>query len=88
MELRATHRLDETSGRRRWILSPPRPGHHADYLNPWEFGSFVEAGAGLRDFDIMLEAKAGDLALLRLRADLQRYLPHVAGQLDSLECAP
>jgi UV DNA damage endonuclease len=87
-ELRATHRLDETSGRRRWILSPPRPGHHADYLNPWEFGSFVEAGAGLRDFDIMLEAKAGDLALLRLRADLQRYLPHVAGQLDSLECAP
>lgn len=84
-ELRATHRLDEASGRRRWTLSPPRPGHHADYLNPWEFGHFVEEAAGLREFDVMLEAKAGDLALLRLRADLERYLPHVAALVDPVE---
>ncbi len=30
---------------------------------------------GLPDFDIMLEARARDLALLRLRADLRQYAP-------------
>ena len=67
------------------MLSPPRPGHHADYLNPWEFAHFVQAGAGLRDFDVLLEAKAGDLALLRLRADLQRYAPTVCRLLHPAE---
>ena len=84
-ELRAVHKLDERSGRARWVLSPPRPGHHADYLNPWEFARFAQAGAGLRDFDVLLEAKAGDLALLRLRADLQRYTPAVCALLHPAE---
>ena len=84
-ELRAVQRLDERSGRPRWLLAPPRPGHHADFLNPWEFARLLEAGAGLRDFDVMLEAKAGDLALLRLRADLQRYVPAVCFLLDPAE---
>jgi UV DNA damage endonuclease len=30
------------------------------------------------EFDVMLEAKSKDLALLRLRRDLQRYAPDVA----------
>jgi UV DNA damage endonuclease len=43
------------------------------------------------DFDAMLEAKAKDLALVRLRLDLLRYAPDVAerfgiqlGQIDKL----
>jgi UV DNA damage endonuclease len=30
------------------------------------------------EFDVMLESKAKDLALLRLRSDLSRYAPDVA----------
>ncbi len=82
-ELRAVERDDPHTGRRRWLLSPPRPGHHADFLNPWEFAEFVQAAAYVRDFDIMLEAKAADLALLRLRADLQSYVPEVASWLGA-----
>ena len=38
--------------------------------------------SGGRDFDVMLEAKAKDLALLRLREQLAaRGLPTVAGRL-------
>lgn len=69
--------------RRRWVLSPPRPGHHSDLIHPWEFARFVEAAAGLRDFDVLLEAKASDLAVLRLREDLARYVPAVAAWLAS-----
>ena len=38
----------------------------------------LTAARGLPLFDIMLEAKAADLALLRLRADLRRYTPELA----------
>ncbi|HSH83194.1 MAG TPA: hypothetical protein VLA19_32070 [Herpetosiphonaceae bacterium] len=84
-ELRARHRRDEETGQRRWFLSPPLPGHHADFLNPWEFANFVRHGAGMRDFDVLLEAKAGDLALLRLREDLQHYIPATARLLTAGE---
>ncbi len=80
-ELRAAFTTD-ARGRRRWHLAPPRAGHHSDFIHPWEFARFIEAAAALRDFDVMLEAKAGDLAVLRLRADLQRYTPAVAALLE------
>ncbi len=80
-ELQAVERED-AHGKRRWRLRPPRPGHHADFLNPWEFGSLVRSAAHLRDFDVMLEAKASDVALLRLRRDLERYVPDVAAWVD------
>jgi UV DNA damage endonuclease len=76
-ELQAVERIDEATNRRRWVLKPPRPGHHADFLNVWEFANLMQAAQGQRDFDVMLEAKAGDVALLRLRHDLQRYVPEV-----------
>ncbi len=48
----------------------PQLRAHADLLDPIAFEHFVrETAAGLR-FDIMLEAKAKDLALLRLREQL------------------
>lgn len=43
---------------------------HADYVNPFEFLYFLEKSHGLRPFDVMIEAKAKDLAALKLRADV------------------
>ncbi len=48
-----------------WVL--PQLRAHADVIDPIAFEQFLrETAAGL-DFDVMLEAKAKDLALLRLR---------------------
>lgn len=53
---------------RRLVLPPPRA--HADLVDPIAFEQFLAgAGAGLA-FDVMLEAKGKDLALLRLREQL------------------
>ena len=53
---------------RSWML--PQLRAHADLIDPIGFEHFVrETAAGL-DFDVMLEAKAKDLALLRLRDQL------------------
>jgi len=54
---------------RSWVL--PQLRAHADTIDPIAFEQFVrETAAGL-DFDVMLEAKAKDLALLRLREHLR-----------------
>jgi UV DNA damage endonuclease len=60
---------------------PPQAGQHADFINPFEAIRILEAARGLADFDIMIEAKAGDLAVLRLREELQRYAPEVSNAL-------
>jgi UV DNA damage endonuclease len=53
---------------RSWVL--PQLRAHADMIDPIGFEHFLrETAAGL-DFDVMLEAKAKDLALLRLREQL------------------
>ncbi|MDX1933081.1 MAG: UV DNA damage repair endonuclease UvsE [Capsulimonadales bacterium] len=46
---------------------------HADYVNPFEFRFFLEKAEGLRPFDIMVEAKAKDLAVLKLKNDLAKF---------------
>ena len=60
-------------GRRveRSLVLPPLRAH-ADLIDPIAFARFLGDAAGARDFDVMLEAKAKDLALLRLRAELAR----------------
>jgi UV DNA damage endonuclease len=51
------------------VLPPARA--HADLVDPIAYASFLEsAAASVRDFDVMLEAKGKDLALLRLRDQL------------------
>lgn len=52
---------------RSWVL--PQLRAHADVIDPIAFEAFLRDAAGL-DFDVMLEAKAKDLALLRLRDQL------------------
>ena len=44
-----------------------RPGAHAEYVEPDEFARFLSLAPDEVDFDCMLEAKAKDLALFRLR---------------------
>jgi UV DNA damage endonuclease len=54
---------------RTWVL--PQLRAHADVIDPIAFEHFLrDTAAGLPDFDVMLEAKAKDLALLRLRAQM------------------
>jgi UV DNA damage endonuclease len=64
------------------VLHAPLWTRHSDFIHPFEFIDFVHAAQGLRTFDVMLEAKAKDLALLRLRADLARFAPDLAGGLS------
>ncbi|MBX5459135.1 MAG: UV DNA damage repair endonuclease UvsE [Thermogemmatispora sp.] len=47
-----------------------RPGAHSDYVSPTGFRSFL-AAVPWPDYDVMLECKAKDLALLRLRQELE-----------------
>lgn len=71
-EMRVVQQVDPETGRKAEAIRPPIWTQHSDYVNPFEFIAFLQQVQGLRPFDVMLEAKAKDLALLRLREDLQR----------------
>jgi UV DNA damage endonuclease len=47
-----------------------RTGHHSDNVDPAEFKAWIERWSGHGDFDLMLEAKNKDLALLELEKNL------------------
>jgi UV DNA damage endonuclease len=55
---------------RDWVLPPLRA--HADLIDPIAFEQFLTDTAAGLEFDVMLEAKGKDLALLRLRDQLRR----------------
>lgn len=77
-ELREVERKNSATGRRETEKLPPLLSQHSDFINPFEFATFLRQCDGMRDFDIMLEAKAKDLALLRLcdqMNDLMWMLP-------------
>ena len=76
-EFRSVSRKNRTTGKFDTALQPPIWTGHADFLNPFEFITFLRAASHL-PCDVMLEAKAKDLALIRLRRDLARYAPDVA----------
>jgi UV DNA damage endonuclease len=61
------------------VKLPPVWTGHADFTNPFEFARFMRDADGLA-FDVMLEAKAKDISLLKLRPDLLRYAPDVAAR--------
>jgi UV DNA damage endonuclease len=77
--MRIVERPHPTTGTRMRMLSPPQPTEHADFAHPFEFIALVHAArqAGLPDFDVMLEVRAKDLALLRLRQDVARFAPEL-----------
>ena len=76
-ELRELKRKDRKTRKRVVVLQPPVWSGHADFCQPFEFIALMRLLGGHR-FDVMLEAKSKDLALVRLRRDLQRYAPDVA----------
>jgi UV DNA damage endonuclease len=76
-EMREVVRKSKKTGKNETSLLPPVWTGHADYVNPFEFALFLRQVEGLV-FDVMLEAKVKDLALLRLRRDLPRYAPDQA----------
>ena len=78
-EMRTVKRKNRTTGKQEEAQIPPIWTGHADYLNPFEFITFFRTVAA-HDFDIMIEAKLKDLALLRIRRDLQRYAADVAAR--------
>ena len=78
-ELRAVKRLDRKTGRKKLVHLPPVWTGHADFTNPFEFARFMRDAEGL-EFDVMLEGKAKDVSLLKLRPDLLRYAPDVAAR--------
>ena len=78
-ELREIRRKNRQTNKREIVLLPPLLTGHADYSNPFEFVTMMRQLEGL-EFDVMLEAKAKDLALLRLRSDLTRIAPDVAAR--------
>jgi len=59
-------------------VRPPLWSNHSDYVNPFEFVDFLRLRPAQPDFDVMLEAKAKDLAALRLQRDLETFAPELA----------
>ncbi len=61
------------------LVRAPRSIQHADFIDPFQFISFIRATKreNLPEFDVMLEAKAKDLALLHVRQDLGRFAPDI-----------
>lgn len=70
----AVEKRDE-SGQKHRTLREPQLSHHADLLDPFAFIALLHAASAGRDFDVMLECKAKDIALLRLRKHLARFVP-------------
>ena len=54
---------------------PPRWTEHSDLVNPFAFLAFLELAQDLAPLDIMIEARARDLAVLQLRQDVARFAP-------------
>ena len=79
-EMRTVKRKDRKTGKQMECLQPPVWTGHSDFISPFQFIQFARDTRHLaerRPFDVMLECKSKDLALLRLRADILRYGPDV-----------
>lgn len=62
--------------RKRDVAVPPALGPHADLVSPWDFLDLMGSAPG--PIDVMLEAKAKDVALLWLRRQLASLAPEMA----------
>jgi len=81
-EFREIARKNRKTGKAETALLPPLWTGHAAFVQPFEFITFMRLAEGL-EFDVMLEAKAKDLALRRLRRDLPQYAPDVAARFGT-----
>lgn len=76
-EFRTLQRKNRTTGKRETVIQPPIWTGHADFVNPFAFIADLRSVPS-SDCDVMLEAKAKDLAVRHLRRDLLKYAPDVA----------
>ncbi len=79
-QLREVRRRNRKTNKLETVLLPPLWTGHADYCDPFGFVDFMRRAPADVVFDVMLEAKAKDLALRRLRTDLAGYAPDVAAR--------
>ncbi len=82
-QMREVIRANRKTGKQETVLRPPVWTAHADFIHPFEFIRFAHETKDL-EFDVMLEAKAKDLALHRLRQDIACYAP----ELQERFCLP
>ena len=68
-EERRLSRRDRATGHVQEVMAKAKPGQHDDWIDVTEFITLLD-GANDLQFDVMLEAKQKQLALLRLREDL------------------
>jgi UV DNA damage endonuclease len=78
-EMREIKRKNRKTKKIERVLQPPIWTGHADYNNPFEAITFFRSIAQ-HEADVMLEAKAKDLALIRLRNDFARFAPDLAAR--------
>ena len=73
LENREILRMDKESGKKKAFEAAPLLSQHADYVDAPVFIDYVRAvrALGGREFDVMIEAKSKDLALLKLREELK-----------------
>ncbi|HVG27972.1 MAG TPA: UV DNA damage repair endonuclease UvsE [Acidobacteriaceae bacterium] len=87
-EMREFKRKNRHTGKKEVVLQPPVWTGHADYNNPFETITFLRS---IQDIavDIMLESKAKDLSLIRLRNDIARFAPELAPRygIDAVQAA-
>lgn len=78
-ELRTVKRAARGGSKAREVLMPPLLDQHADFVTPWDLMELLDAAPG--PVDVMLEAKAKDLAVIWLRTQLARVSPpHAAAE--------
>jgi UV DNA damage endonuclease len=81
-QMREAVRVNRQTGKNEKLLQPPTWTAHADYVHPFDFVRFAVETKDL-EFDVMLEAKAKDLALQRVRQDIMRYAPELEERFDT-----
>ncbi len=90
--MREVRRKDKATNKLATFYQQPIWTGHADFIHPFEFAGFARDAFGdapdTPRFDVMIEAKSKDLALLRLRRDLARYAPDVAARFGLGDVAP
>ncbi len=77
--MREVKRRSRKTGKIERVLQPPVWTGHADYNNPFEAIQFLRSIRHI-ETDVMLESKAKDLSLIRLRRDLARYAPDLTAR--------
>ena len=78
-EMREIKRKSRKTGLLETVLMPPIWTGHADFNNPFETITFLRSIQHL-ETDVMLESKAKDLSLIRLRNDMAKFAPELAAR--------